>query len=409
MTFGFENWGFHTEFAQGDEILGIAQKGMHRLAARGLSPGASAGITPLRGCEVGKQFEGTKNVFFNGMKMIAKILNNCESEYGIEAIVILALDRSRKLDKILRYHNCVGTNTAPGGGFKPPDDSCSSSEYQRVWRLATMDDAPGDDGETNEQQGVWRLAVRVPRQAVWELAALGGTCPSLGDFTVAALGTLELWLGLASVAGVSVLVVASTDGSRWIALLSMAASHLEVITRKEFAQGDEILGIAQKGMHRLAARGLSPGASAGITPLRGCEVGKQFEGTKNVFFNGMKMIAKILNNCESEYGIEAIVILALDRSRKLDKILRYHNCVGTNTAPGGGFKPPDDSCSSSEYQRVWRLATMDDAPGDDGETNEQQGVWRLAVRVPRQAVWELAALGGTCPSLGDFTVAALGC
>ncbi|QCE03157.1 hypothetical protein DEO72_LG8g1179 [Vigna unguiculata] len=32
--------------------------------------------------------------------------------------------------------------------------------------------------------------------------------------------SLELWLGLTSVAGVSVLVVASTDGSRWIVLLS---------------------------------------------------------------------------------------------------------------------------------------------------------------------------------------------
>jgi len=34
-----------------------------------------------------------------------------------------------------------------------------------------------------------------------------------------------LWLGLASVAGVSVLVVASTDGSKWIALLNFLADE----------------------------------------------------------------------------------------------------------------------------------------------------------------------------------------
>jgi len=44
-------------------------------------------------------------------------------------------------------------------------------------------------------------------------------------------GTLELWLGLASVAGVSVLVVASTDGSRWIALLSCWLASLVVLGR----------------------------------------------------------------------------------------------------------------------------------------------------------------------------------
>ncbi|QCE11325.1 hypothetical protein DEO72_LG10g2558 [Vigna unguiculata] len=33
-------------------------------------------------------------------------------------------------------------------------------------------------------------------------------------------GTLELWLGLASVASVSVLVVASTDGSRFLSKLA---------------------------------------------------------------------------------------------------------------------------------------------------------------------------------------------
>jgi len=43
--------------------------------------------------------------------------------------------------------------------------------------------------------------------------------------------TLELWLGLASVAGVSVLVVASTDGSRWIALLSCWLTSLVVLGR----------------------------------------------------------------------------------------------------------------------------------------------------------------------------------
>ena len=44
-------------------------------------------------------------------------------------------------------------------------------------------------------------------------------------------GTLELWLQLASVAGVSVLVVASTDGSRWIALLSCWLTSLVVLGR----------------------------------------------------------------------------------------------------------------------------------------------------------------------------------
>jgi len=38
-----------------------------------------------------------------------------------------------------------------------------------------------------------------------------------------------LWLGLASVASVSVLVVASTDGSRWIALLSDLLTSLVVL------------------------------------------------------------------------------------------------------------------------------------------------------------------------------------
>ena len=46
---------------------------------------------------------------------------------------------------------------------------------------------------------------------------------------------LELWLGLASVAGGSVLVVASTDGctvgSRWIALLSVLMTSLVVLGR----------------------------------------------------------------------------------------------------------------------------------------------------------------------------------
>jgi len=44
-------------------------------------------------------------------------------------------------------------------------------------------------------------------------------------------GTFELWLRLASVAGVSVLVMASTDGSRWIALLSDMLTSLVVLGR----------------------------------------------------------------------------------------------------------------------------------------------------------------------------------
>jgi len=34
---------------------------------------------------------------------------------------------------------------------------------------------------------------------------------------------------------------------------------------------------------------------------------------------------------------------------------------------------------------------------------------RLAVCVPRQAFWKLAVPGGTCPPLGDFSDATLGC
>ena len=40
-----------------------------------------------------------------------------------------------------------------------------------------------------------------------------------------------MWLGLASVAGVSVLVVANTDGSRWISLLSNSLTSLVVLGR----------------------------------------------------------------------------------------------------------------------------------------------------------------------------------
>jgi len=43
--------------------------------------------------------------------------------------------------------------------------------------------------------------------------------------------TLELWLGLASVAGVSVLVVASRDGSSSIARLSCWLTSLVVLGR----------------------------------------------------------------------------------------------------------------------------------------------------------------------------------
>jgi len=42
---------------------------------------------------------------------------------------------------------------------------------------------------------------------------------------------LELWLGLVSVSGGSVLVVDSTDGSRWIALLSVLLTSLVVLGR----------------------------------------------------------------------------------------------------------------------------------------------------------------------------------
>jgi len=42
---------------------------------------------------------------------------------------------------------------------------------------------------------------------------------------------LELWLRLVSVAGGSVLVVDNTDGSRWIALLSLFLTSLVVLGR----------------------------------------------------------------------------------------------------------------------------------------------------------------------------------
>jgi len=41
----------------------------------------------------------------------------------------------------------------------------------------------------------------------------------------------ELWFGLVSVAGGSVLVVDSTDGSSWIALLSVLLTSLVVLGR----------------------------------------------------------------------------------------------------------------------------------------------------------------------------------
>jgi len=41
---------------------------------------------------------------------------------------------------------------------------------------------------------------------------------------------LELWLGLASVAGGSVLVVDSMDGSRWIALFSVLLTSYHHLT-----------------------------------------------------------------------------------------------------------------------------------------------------------------------------------
>ncbi|QCD78582.1 hypothetical protein DEO72_LG1g2218 [Vigna unguiculata] len=44
-------------------------------------------------------------------------------------------------------------------------------------------------------------------------------------------GNLKLWLGLVSVAGGSVLVVDTTDRSRWIALLSVLLTSLVVLGR----------------------------------------------------------------------------------------------------------------------------------------------------------------------------------
>jgi len=40
----------------------------------------------------------------------------------------------------------------------------------------------------------WRLAVRVPRQAVWELIAPSGTCPQLGDLAAEISSRWTSWV-----------------------------------------------------------------------------------------------------------------------------------------------------------------------------------------------------------------------
>jgi len=63
-------------------------------------------------------------------------------------------------------------------------------------------------------------------------------------------------------------------------------------------------------------------------------------------------------------------------------------------APGGRRVPPGDG---DEIRGLWnnvRLAMKTVPPGEIA--------WRLAARVPRQAVWKLAAPSGTCPPPGDL-------
>ena len=133
------------------------------------------------------------------------------------------------------------------------------SENTKTWRLAAELVLPGDRCKVNICRGVWCLTVRVPHQAIWMRIWPSTSWVSLNNFwwgkcvlqcfwlawstklwwylegrhcwcslscgseripwVVArdggwTRGTLELWLGLASVADVTVLVVASTDGSR---------------------------------------------------------------------------------------------------------------------------------------------------------------------------------------------------
>jgi len=70
---------------------------------------------------------------------------------------------------------------APGGKGVPPGDG---EEIRGLWnsvRLAMETVPPGGSCRICDLWGAWRLAARVPRQAVWKLAAPSGTCPPPGD------------------------------------------------------------------------------------------------------------------------------------------------------------------------------------------------------------------------------------
>ena len=105
---------------------------------------------------------------------------------------------------------------APGGRGFPPGDG---NEIRGLWnsvRLAMETVPPGGSCRSCDLWGAWRLAARVPRQAVWKLAAPGGTCPPPGELYCCSLSFecefviysassdalrvrllvfLELWLG----------------------------------------------------------------------------------------------------------------------------------------------------------------------------------------------------------------------
>ena len=79
---------------------------------------------------------------------------------------------------------------------------------------------------------VWRLVAWgvLPSDLGWARNSISWVVARDGGWT---RGTLELWLGLASFASVSVLVVASTDGSKYISLLNNWLTILVVLGRCE--------------------------------------------------------------------------------------------------------------------------------------------------------------------------------
>ena len=69
--------------------------------------------------------------------------------------------------------------------------------------------------------------------------------------------------------------------------------------------------------------------------------------------------------------------------------------------------PPGERSSNNEVLECWRLAVVTEPPSGGDCDYVFLGAWRLAIRDTRQAVWELAAPGGTCPPLGDLCCCSL--